>query len=179
MAHPTTVSRCELTPIIETMRWIIEYRRSKGLSTHGLFVRCYSDSEYTVRTLYGGYTTDRNQDLWQAAEYLRKNLDVEFRYRSRNSHYYMCLCDALCSMLRRHGIEAVKQCFAGGDGKADLNTINPVDLADLIPGNIELPVEPDNDDFKKGLQDAKTQRPECAAQNTAPDLGTQPAPPSP
>jgi ribonuclease HI len=95
--HPATVSRMEMTPILEGMRWI----QGTARRTRGIRVRAYSDSEFVVKTLGGGYDKSKNRDLWAALDEVTQGLNVEYRWRERNSHFYMQLCDAVCSRLRR------------------------------------------------------------------------------
>ncbi len=104
-ASPTTITRCELIPIIEALRFIRkQVRASTGAGTK---VRVYSDSEYTVTLLSQQVTSKKNTDLYAAFQDVCGAMKLEFIHRSRNSHFYMELCDSLCSMLRRDTIAAV------------------------------------------------------------------------
>jgi ribonuclease HI len=102
LAYPTTISRCELIPIIEGLRWIAGHVNK----IPGLSIRVYSDSEYTVKTLNGLYDKNYNQDLWAGAEATNKQFidaRIDYVYRERNSHPYMSLCDAICTTIRAGG----------------------------------------------------------------------------
>lgn len=94
--YPTTVSRCELRPIIEGLRWI----KRNWARGSGFRVRVTSDSEYTVKSLCGVYPREKNTDLWAAADDAAKTMNVDFVWRERNSLPYMTLCDQLCGTLR-------------------------------------------------------------------------------
>ena len=137
VAHPATVSRMEMTPILEGMRWI----RGATRNARGLRVRAYSDSEFIVKTLGGGYEPDKNMDLWAAINEVTSGLNTEYRWRERNSHYYMQLCDAVCSRLRKRAKAQVTDMLGGWRSS-----------------EIDIPVQPlpeeDDDMIQKGLTDA-------------------------
>lgn len=122
LAHPATISRCELIPLIEGLRWIKGHVAKR---TTGIRVRVYSDSEYTIKTLSGGYPTSKNLDLWKSMEVIQQGFCVEWIYRERNSHYYMVLCDALCSKLRKEGITAIHRIMGDSADITALESILP------------------------------------------------------
>jgi ribonuclease HI len=96
--YPTTISRVELRPIIEGLRWI------KANWAHGQVVRVevWSDSQYTIRTLAGEYPrSQKNRELWVAVDEASKGMQVTYRWRERNSTDYMTFADGLCGPLRR------------------------------------------------------------------------------
>ncbi len=95
--YPTTISRCELRPIIEGLRWI-KKNWAKGA---GFRVRVTSDSEYTVKSLCDIYPRDKNTDLWVGVKEVVANMNVDFVWRERNSLPYMVMCDQICGELRR------------------------------------------------------------------------------
>lgn len=134
-AHPTTISRMELTPIIEGLRWIVYQSRN----VKGIHVRVISDSEYTIKTLSSIYPEQKNEDLWAGVHAATGNLKVSYVYRERNTHTYMTLCDAVCSSLRKHVIAAMESMLV--DARAP-EAIVPV---------VALPIELD-DQIMKGLQ---------------------------
>ena len=99
---PTTISRCELRPIIEGLRWI----KANWSQGDPLFrVTVYSDSEYTVKTLCGLYPRKKNEELWAAVEEAERRMKVTYRWRERNSTPYMEFCDGVCGPLRRMMID--------------------------------------------------------------------------
>ena len=103
---PTTISRCELRPIIEGLRWIKKNLKKYG---RGLTVCVYSDSEYTVKTLCGVYERGtKNLDLWSGVDVVSDGLKVTFKWRERNSLPYMTMCDTICGGLRRKIIDYMK-----------------------------------------------------------------------
>lgn len=98
---PTTISRCELRPVVEGLRWI----RDNWNTGTGFRVCVYSDSEYTVKTLSGVYSVgNKNRELWAAVYEAQKGMQVTFKWRERNSLPYMTLCDGICGALRRSQI---------------------------------------------------------------------------
>ena len=97
VACPTTISRCELIPIIEGLRWI----KQNWVHGPGFRVLAISDSEYTVKTLSGLYARHKNTDLWAGLDEVVKGMNVRFRWRERNTLLYMELCDGLCGGFRK------------------------------------------------------------------------------
>ena len=121
-AHPTTISRMELTPIIEGLRWI----RHISAGTQGVRVRIYSDSEFTVKTMCGIYPRQKNEDLWHGLDVVSCGFNLDYRWRERNTHTYMTLCDAVCSSLRKYTIAAMKAML--NDAKTPEAIVPVVDL---------------------------------------------------
>lgn len=101
---PTTISRCELRPIVEGLRWI---KSNWALGT-GFRVCVTSDSEYTVKTLSGVYDRHKNMELWAALDVAAEGMAVTYKWRERNSLPYMTLCDGICGALRRRQIDHMK-----------------------------------------------------------------------
>lgn len=101
-AYPTTISRCELLPIIEGLR-VIYYDILK--KREGIVVTVVSDSEYTVQTLGGHFEPNKNRDLWEAVKFFQGVMKVEFVWRARNTNPYMEYCDALAHGARVAGLE--------------------------------------------------------------------------
>jgi ribonuclease HI len=95
--YPTTISRCELMPIIAGLRWI----RSNWSLRTGMRVQVYSDSEYTVQTLSGQFPKNKNKDLWAGVQEAATGLTVTYTWRERNSLPYMELCDTICGSFRK------------------------------------------------------------------------------
>jgi len=98
---PSTISRCELLPIIEGLRFI-KYTWHPDRAS---LIRVYSDSEYTIRTLSGEYPRKKNEELWAAVDEAARGLTVQYRWRERNSTGYGTLADAICGPLRRTMID--------------------------------------------------------------------------
>lgn len=122
---PTTISRCELRPIIEGLRWI----KANWAQAPGFRVRVYSDSEYTVKTLCGINQRSKNMELWAAVDQAAGGIQVEYVWRERNSLPYMVFCDGLCGSLRRRMIDMMTEA-AGDPRKLEpvLPKWNPKDL---------------------------------------------------
>jgi len=95
--YPTSVSRCELMPIIEGLRWI-KHNWCKGI---GFRVQVTSDSEYTVKTLCGVNRRHKNDELWKAADEAAHGMVVRYVWRERNSLDYMEMCDGICGSARK------------------------------------------------------------------------------
>ena len=110
-AYPTTISRCELVPIIEGLTWI----QNNWVIMPGFRVAVISDSEYTVKTLSGLYRKKKNTDLWAAADEAAKGLHIKYVWRERNSLPYMTYCDAICGSFREAMIAAASKRFEDAD----------------------------------------------------------------
>lgn len=95
--YPTTISRCELMPIIEGLRWI-KRNWARGV---GFRVMVVSDSEYTVKTLCGANQRRKNEELWKAADDAAHGMIVKYVWRERNSLTYMEMCDGICGHARK------------------------------------------------------------------------------
>jgi len=102
--YPTTISRCELMPIIEGLRWI-KRNWARGV---GFRVHVTSDSEYTVKTLCGVNQRRKNEELWKAADDAAHGMVVRYQWRERNSLDYMELCDGICGAMRGTTITLAK-----------------------------------------------------------------------
>lgn len=134
-SRPTTISRCELEPIIAATRFI----RSTCGSRNGAGVRVavYSDSEYTVRALSSDEGMNKNEDLFTAMRAATGALQMRYTWRERNSHPYMALCDALCSAIRRSLIDAMTGIAGGNDIEM---FVTPVELPAEDGGEyVEIP----------------------------------------
>jgi len=105
--YPTTISRCELAPIVAGLRWM----KANWVKGPGFRITVYSDSEYTVKTLCGIYPRKKNKDLWAAVDVVAKKMRVTYKWRERNTLPYMTLCDAICGGLRRQTIKVVTEYF--------------------------------------------------------------------
>ena len=107
MCCPTTISRMELTPIVESLRWIRhELSRDKGFR-----VCVYSDSEYTVKTLCGLYPRSKNEDLWAGLDVVVQGMNITYRWRERNTLMQTELVDAVCGMVRGVNKKALNEYF--------------------------------------------------------------------
>lgn len=107
-SYPTTISRMELTPIIEGLVWI---RKNWGKFIRSLSVKVYSDSEYTVKTLSGLYTPGKNLDLWAALDEAINGFNMEYVWYARNQLDYMTLCDDIAGKVRRGVIDMSNSLF--------------------------------------------------------------------
>ena len=104
--YPTTISRCELRPVIESLRWL----KANWMPDPYSLIRVYSDSEFTVKTLTGALENrSKNRELWAALDEAKKGLKVEYRWRERNSTDYMTFCDGVAGPFRRKMIDVMKQ----------------------------------------------------------------------
>jgi ribonuclease HI len=101
---PTTISRCELRPIIEGLRWM----KTNWALGSGYRICVCSDSEYTVKTLSGLYPRNKNKELWEALDEAVSDMQVHYVWRERNTLPYMTLCDGICGALRRRQIDYMK-----------------------------------------------------------------------
>jgi len=129
---PTSISRCELIPIIEGLRWI----KSNWVGHVGFRVVAYSDSEYTVKTLAGLYGRHKNEELWRALDEAQRGMVVQYCWRERNSLPYMAWCDAICGALRGQTKRYVKENFP--DPKQPELVLPDFEIP------VELPVLPDD-----------------------------------
>lgn len=131
MACPTTISRCELMPIVEGIQWIAK-RWAKNIA--GFRLHVYSDSDYTVKTLNGLYTVSKNRDLWAAAlDLMQLPIHYTFIWVHRNTLPYMELCDGIAGAMRKRNVALVPQLF---------NNFDHRNAVDAIPVE-SLPVETD------------------------------------
>jgi ribonuclease HI len=103
--YPATVNRCELMPMIMGLHWI-----SGNMDTR-IPIRIYTDSEHTAQAIAGLFTPEENGDLWSAFQSAARNLKIACRWRERNSHPYMVLCDSVASTLRKGQIEIASRLF--------------------------------------------------------------------
>jgi len=107
ITYPTTISRCELMPIVEGLRWI----KANWASRTGFRVAVYSDSEYTVKTLCGFYKRRKNKELWAALDEAARTMQIHYTWRERNTLPYMELCDAICGGLRKATYRLIEEYF--------------------------------------------------------------------
>jgi ribonuclease HI len=134
MACPTTISRCELMPIIEGVQWIHK-NWSKRVPDFRLQV--YSDSDYTVKTLNGIYTVNKNRDLWAAAlDFMRLPIHFTFSWVSRNTLPYMELCDGIAGAMRQHNVALAPQLFHGFDHRRAIEALPVEPLPTVEPPTI-------------------------------------------
>lgn len=106
--YPTTISRCELKPIVEALRFLkTDWFKLKT----GIRVMIVSDSEYTVQTIGGLYEPHKNEDLWDAYKSLSESFNIEAKWRERNSHPMQQLVDSVAHVSyqnQKKYVEAVK-----------------------------------------------------------------------
>lgn len=93
--YPTTISRCELHPVLASLRYIrgTLYRRNQLPA--GLRIRLISDSEYLVKIVGGLNEPTKNEGLWAAYTELADGLVVEAVHRERQTYPLMQLADSL------------------------------------------------------------------------------------
>ena len=101
---PTTISRCELLPIVQGLRWIKDNWATSG----GYRVHVTSDSEYTVKTLSKVCERHKNLELWAALDVAASDMVVTYSWRERNTLPYMEFCDGMCGPLRHRMIDFMK-----------------------------------------------------------------------
>jgi len=130
VSFPSTISRCELMPIVEALRWI----KANWVRGPGFRVEVYSDSEYTVKTLCGLYPRGKNKELWAALDEAAKGMSVTYNWRQRNSLDYMTFCDGICGGLRRSTIQTMEKLVP--DARAMENYMPEGDLPDGTTENI-------------------------------------------
>jgi ribonuclease HI len=123
--YPSTISRCELTPIIEGIRWI---KSNWGMAPN-IEIYVYSDSEYTVKTLSGINQRHKNNELWKALDEAVLGLKIRYIWRSRNSLFYMSVCDAICGRLRAETYKTIAATL--GDPRCPINAIPEGELPDV------------------------------------------------
>lgn len=105
ITSPTTISRCELLPIIEGLRWI----KTNIENIKNYFITVISDNEYTIRTLSGEYKYSKNEDLWAAIFALQSGLKIQYKWCERNTTPGGILCDFLCKTLRAHMLKKLPE----------------------------------------------------------------------
>ena len=99
---PTTITRCELTPIVRSLSWVRSWEYSSSLD-----ITCVSDSEFVVKTLAGQYKMpakhEINGDLWSPAfdliQGFRSPGRIRFIWRERNTHPAMSYCDNIAGLM--------------------------------------------------------------------------------
>lgn len=92
--YPTTISRCELYPVVEGLRYIRDVLLPHA-PPPGFRVLLISDSEYVIKTIGGLYEARKNEDLWCSYRHLAEGMELRAMYRTRNSHPLMKLADSL------------------------------------------------------------------------------------
>jgi ribonuclease HI len=99
VCYATTISRMELVPMIEGMRWILKeiYHNVPGAP-----LCIVSDSQYTIKVASGLDHTNKNQDLWKAFEHMASKFKVTYEWRSRNSCVPLEICDSCAGALRTY-----------------------------------------------------------------------------
>ncbi len=97
VASYTTINRCELAPIIDSLRYI---RRTFGKGKPGLRLTLISDSETTIKTIGGANKANANLDLWAAYNEVSQGFNITPIWRQRNTHPYMTFVDNLCYAVR-------------------------------------------------------------------------------
>lgn len=127
-ACPTTISRCELMPIIEGVEWIA---KNWAHRMRGFRLNVYSDSEYTVKTLNGEYNANKNKGLWRGmTELIKLPINYKFIWVARNTLPYMDICDAVAGAARKGGIAAMGKQFKDLPHRDAINAVPVVDLPD-------------------------------------------------
>ena len=106
VSFPTTISRCELLPILESLSYISKEIVKPG---KGGRIRIISDSEYTIKVISGLTDPHKNSELWEAFNTLAEGYHITPIWRSRNSHTGMELADALAYTARSQFKEYMKK----------------------------------------------------------------------
>lgn len=133
---PTTISRCELQPILEGVNWIYKNWAKRVV---GFRLNIYSDSDYTVKTLNGLYQVSKNQDLWAAATEMKTwPIRYQFNWVGRNSLPYMEMCDGIAGAMRHSGIEAARRMFALQEYR-DMDKMLPVESLPTDDNQTQIP----------------------------------------
>lgn len=129
VTYPTTISRCELMPIIEGLRWIND---NWVRGTRGWRIAVYSDSEYTIKTLCGLYKRRKNRELWAALDAAAHGMQVNYYWRERNTLPYTEIVDGVCGALRRTVIKLMTDCCVDPRKPEDVIPFGrlPDDIAD-------------------------------------------------
>lgn len=100
----TTITRCELLPLVAGLRYINGLKASIGAQVLWL-----SDSEACVGMVSGAYARSDHIDIWAAITALSTLIRLRPVYRSRNQTEYSALCDSVCSYMRRRTEEAAAE----------------------------------------------------------------------
>jgi ribonuclease HI len=128
---PSTITRCELLPIIGGLHWIRQNWTASR--SRGFRVSVYSDSEYTVKVLSGCLERRKHLDLYARLDAAVGRMIVSYTWRERNSLPYMTFCDAICGSARRTMINSMKK----------INPDNPRAIEDVMPyGTLPDDIEP-------------------------------------
>ena len=122
-ATPTTISRCELLPIIEGVRMA---RAALGKGRPNLLFEIVSDSEYTIKTIDGLNMINKNKDLWAAYKTAVDGVRVIARWERRNTLEAMTICDTVAWSVRKFNVDAV----TGAAGQFPLPSFDKI-LQDL------------------------------------------------
>ena len=106
---PTTISKCELLPILNAFTFIDK----KNIYKHFGTIAVISDSEFVIKTLSEIYKKGEYLYLLKAIEeyhswFMANGCYVTFSWRERNSHPFMQVCDSQAYALRNNIIEAMK-----------------------------------------------------------------------
>ena len=104
MVHETTISRMELMPMVEGMRWVL--RNVYHGKPNGVLC-LVSDSEYTIKVAGGINVTDKNVDLWVAFRELSRLFKIKYEWRSRNSCIPLEICDVVAGAMRTYAMSNI------------------------------------------------------------------------
>jgi ribonuclease HI len=91
----TTISRCELQPVIDGLLW------ARTLLGVGSRVQLITDSEYVAKIIGGINRESANADLWAAYRAAADGLAVSAVWRERQSLPGMRYADSLCWSVRK------------------------------------------------------------------------------
>ena len=105
-AYPSTISRCELMPLIEALQYVA---RNIVKPYIGANIRLVSDSEYTIQSIGGLYEPHKNDELWEAYRKASEGYYIDAMWRERNSHPCMELVDAAAYTARSKFKEYIKK----------------------------------------------------------------------
>jgi len=99
--YPACITRCELIPIIESLRWLhnVEYKDHE----HKLDVQIVTDAELNAKRLMNvGNPSYKNRDLWGDIDALREYFNIDAIWRKRNTTPQLHFCDQWAGELRKN-----------------------------------------------------------------------------
>lgn len=106
----TTISRMEMTAIIEAIR------RTKEKSGPGTECHVFTDSQFVALCCAGEYKRKANRDLWAEYDRVADGMEILVQHVRRNVHSSQALCDQISGRVREaleKNPERKVQCRAG------------------------------------------------------------------
>jgi len=111
---PTCITRCELMPIVECLRWLrnVRYPEVEGK----IEVRLVTDAELNAKRIMGVYKPHyKNKDLWEDIDRIRKYFDIDAVWRSRNTTQQLADCDKEAGRIRKAISKELQRCKPDSD----------------------------------------------------------------